>query len=88
MTRTTRIQYEPGEYLVDEGTRQKRPLSPAWTGRVQLVLDGGRVLLVTHTGYEWPARPENLREATAAERAAYDAARRAWLRAPITGVRP
>ncbi|WP_326693138.1 hypothetical protein OIE63_12340 [Streptomyces sp. NBC_01795] len=41
---------------------------------------------MTHTGYEWPARLEDLRVATTAERA-YDAAQRAWLRAPIPEAR-
>ncbi|GAA2604636.1 hypothetical protein [Streptomyces axinellae] len=88
-TESTSWPATPGAYLVDTSTTNLggRP-SPPWVGRVQMPLDSGRVQLVTHTGYGWPADPENLREATAAERAAYDTSRARWIRTPIPGVRP
>ncbi len=63
-----------GDYVVDEATRQTMPPEPAWVGRVQTVLDAGHVRLVTPHGAEWTARVENLTEAEASQRAAYDAA--------------
>lgn len=75
-----------GAYLVDERMARQRPPSAPWVGRVQAPLDGGAAL-VTSTGYEWCARPGDAREATSAVRAAFDAARHAWLRTPIPGVR-
>ncbi|GAA2639762.1 hypothetical protein [Streptomyces axinellae] len=77
-----------GAYLVDTSTANLGRPSPPRVGRVQLVLDGGGALLVTHTGYQWAVGPGGLREATAAGRAAYDAARTRWLRTPVPGARP
>ncbi|WP_431982083.1 hypothetical protein [Streptomyces qinglanensis] len=77
MTQTTeRAPFKHGDYLVDEATRQLVPPEPGGVGRVQQVLGGPppRYVLVTPTGYEWRARPEHVRAATAEERADYDAA--------------
>ncbi|MGP3991991.1 hypothetical protein [Streptomyces sp. 3N207] len=63
-----------GDYLVDEATRQSVPPEPAWVGRVQTVIDAEHVRLVTPHGTEWTARVEDLTAASAAQRAAYDAA--------------
>ncbi|MBO8184562.1 hypothetical protein JW592_03590 [Streptomyces sp. DW4-2] len=59
--------------MVDGATAQQVPPEPPWTGRVQLAFED-RYVLVTANGYEWRARPDDVREATADERAAYDAA--------------
>lgn len=77
-----------GAYLVDVSTAQTAPPEPAWVGRVQAPLAGGRVLLVTATGYEWPAPLSALRAARRDECDRYEAARRAWLRPSIPGARP
>ena len=70
---------ERGMYLVDTRTVDLGGRSsPAWVGRVQLVLGGGRVLLITHTGYEWAVGPGDVREATAVERDGYEAALARW----------
>ncbi|WP_344570530.1 hypothetical protein [Streptomyces axinellae] len=78
----------PGAYLAEERAARVSPAGRARVGRVRTALDGGRVLLVAHTGYEWAPGLGDLRPATAAERDAYDAARRIWLRTRIPGVRP
>ncbi|MFI8853700.1 hypothetical protein ACIGW3_26390 [Streptomyces sp. NPDC053499] len=70
---TAAAAHERGDYVVDEATRQTVPPEPPWTGRVQLAFDD-RYVLVTPNGYEWRARPHDVREATAEEKAAYDAA--------------
>ncbi|NSC22359.1 hypothetical protein FM076_14655 [Streptomyces albus subsp. chlorinus] len=59
--------------MADESTAVASPPSPAWTGRVIHVWPGGRCQLITPTRYAWTAAPGNLRPATDAERAAYDA---------------
>ncbi|MBO8185888.1 hypothetical protein [Streptomyces spirodelae] len=69
-----------GDYVADESTRQEKPPEPAWVGRVQQALADGRVQLISHTGYEWPANPDQVRPATQQERDAYNAARRVFLR--------
>ncbi|WP_019549439.1 hypothetical protein [Streptomyces sulphureus] len=56
-----------GAYLVDES-----PPGPPWVGRMRRVADDGRYVLITATGYEWPARPDRLRPATGAERATFE----------------
>ncbi|MEW2223220.1 hypothetical protein AB0939_28655 [Streptomyces sp. NPDC006990] len=66
--------YGRGDYVVDEATRQRMPPEPAWVGRVQTVLDAGQVRLVTPHGAEWTARVDDLTEAEASQRAAYDTA--------------
>ncbi|GAA2616644.1 hypothetical protein [Streptomyces axinellae] len=91
MTQTTQSTPKPparGAYLADESAARVSPAGRAWVGRVQIPLRDGGALLVTHTGYQWPAAPGDLREATATERAAYDAARARWIRAAVPGVGP
>ncbi|UNS99161.1 hypothetical protein MMF93_23865 [Streptomyces tubbatahanensis] len=63
-----------GAYQVDEATRQTTPPEPPWVGRVQTVLDEEHVRLVTPRGTEWTAHVDDLSEASAAQRAAYDVA--------------
>ncbi|RCG19803.1 hypothetical protein DTL70_24150 [Streptomyces diacarni] len=63
-----------GAYVTDDATEQAVPHEPAWVGRVQAVLDEKTVRLVTPRGTEWTAHVDDLSEASAAQRAAYDAA--------------
>lgn len=60
-----------GDYVVDHSTAV--PPAPPWVGRVRQTHRDGTVLLITPTGYAWTAAPGDLRPATGAERAAYDA---------------
>ncbi|MFE0878915.1 hypothetical protein ACFW4X_29255 [Streptomyces smyrnaeus] len=71
---TSRSAHERGDYVVDKSTRKERPPEPAWVGRVQTVIDDEWVRLVNPHGAEWITRKKDLREASAAQRAAYDAA--------------
>ncbi|NGO72605.1 hypothetical protein G5C65_30465, partial [Streptomyces sp. SB3404] len=65
--------FEPRAYVVDESTARESPSEPAWTGRVQRVLSDGSYLLITETGYQWRAGARDVRAATDAERAVYEA---------------
>ncbi|NSC22362.1 hypothetical protein FM076_14670 [Streptomyces albus subsp. chlorinus] len=79
--------HERGAYRVDERTEGSVPPEPPWTGRVQQTRPDGAMQLITHTGYEWWADPQHLREATQREREAYDRDRERHL-AAVRPVRP
>ncbi|MGI5349814.1 hypothetical protein ACQEU8_16720 [Streptomyces sp. CA-250714] len=59
---------------MDTATEQTVPPEPAWVGRVQMVISAEHVRLVTPPGAEWTAHVADLAAASAAQRAAYDAA--------------
>ncbi|UNZ19562.1 hypothetical protein [Streptomyces sp. 891-h] len=80
MTTTSKAPYKGGDYVVDLDAAQPVPPEPSWAGPAQQTFSEGRVQLVTHTGYEWPADPQRLREATQQERDVYNAARRVFLK--------
>ncbi|MGK4906402.1 hypothetical protein [Streptomyces albus] len=63
--------YENGDCVVEESTATRT--TPPWTARVLHVWPNGRCQLITPTRYAWTAAPGDLRPATDAERAAYDA---------------
>ncbi|MEU5834443.1 hypothetical protein ABZ820_12335 [Streptomyces diacarni] len=74
MTAERAASFMRGDYLVDAATRRVVAAEPAWVGRVQAVLDRESVRLVTPRGIEWTAHVDDLSEASAVQRAAYDAA--------------
>ncbi|NGO71015.1 hypothetical protein G5C65_22165 [Streptomyces sp. SB3404] len=60
--------------MVDEVAARESPPVSCWTGRVQMVLGGGRVRIILPHAVEITTRLRDLRAATDSERAAFEAA--------------
>ena len=74
MTTHAKRGYVRGDYVVDVRPARMRPPSEPWVARVQTPLYGGTVMrVVAPHGAEWPVPVADLRWATPAQCAWFDA---------------